>query len=181
MNNDTHITQLLADPDRRDEAFRLLMQRYGRSLYWHIRRIVVDHDDAEDALQDTAISVLAGLDNYRGDSELGTWLYRIATNQALLLLKRRKRWYQRLDDLGPALAERLPAADDINAGQAERLFQQAVLELPTQQRIAFNLRYYDELPYEKIAVITGKSVSTLKTNYHYAVTRIKNYIKQHAS
>ena len=106
MNNDTHITQLLADPDRRDEAFRLLMQRYGRSLYWHIRRIVVDHDDAEDALQDTAISVLAGLDNYRGDSELGTWLYRIATNQALLLLKRRKRWYQRLDDLGPALAER---------------------------------------------------------------------------
>lgn len=170
-----------ANPDTRDDAFRRLMKRYGRDLYWHIRRIVVDHDDAEDALQETAISALKHLPRYRGDSSLSTWLYRIATNEALQLLRRRTRWYQGVDSLNESLAEKIAAPAYFDGDHAAILFQKALLQLPTQQRIAFNLRYYDGLPYEQIARITGKSVATLKANYHHAVKRIENFIKENAS
>ena len=177
---DNSLHQMLVGSSQREEGFRLLMKEYGHALYWHIRRIVVGHDDAEDVLQETCIKVLNSIHTYRGDGSLATWLYRIATNEALQYLRRQTRLFQRIDPLSDTLVEKLQAEVPLEGNELEILLQKALLTLPTQQRIAFNLRYYDELNYEDIACITGKSVQTLKTNYHYATQRIKNYIKEHA-
>lgn len=147
--DDTSLRQMLFDPEQRDEGFRLLMKRYGRVLYWHIRRIVVGHDDAEDVFQDMCIKVLNRIDTYKGEAPLLTWLYRVATNEALLHLRRQTHLFQSIDTLGETLTGKLLAESALDADRLETLFQQALLTLPTQQRIAFNLRYYDELGYER--------------------------------
>lgn len=174
------LQQMLVGSSQREEGFRMLMKEYGHALYWLIRRIVVGHDDAEDVLQETCIKVLNSIHTYRGDGSLATWLYRIATNEALQHLRRQTRLFQNIDSLSDTLVEKLQAETPLDGNELEIMLQKALLTLPTQQRIAFNLRYYDELSYEDIASITGKSVQTLKTNYHYATQKIKNYIKEHA-
>lgn len=178
--DDNTLQQMLHDPRSRDEGFRKLMKQYGHALYWHIRRIVVGHDDAEDVLQETCIKVMNGIGSFKGESTLTTWLYRIATNEALQHLRRQVHLFQSIDSLGDTLAEKLQAESVLDGNELAMLFQQALLTLPTQQRIAFNLRYYDELSYEEISRITGKQVGSLKTNYHYATQRVKDYIKQHS-
>lgn len=181
MTNDSALQQMLLDPSRRDEGFRVLLKQHGRRLYWHIRRIVVGHDDAEDVLQETCIRILDCIGSFKGDGTLMSWLYRIATNEALQHLRRQAPLFQSIDSLSQALTARMRAETSFDADHAEVIFQQALLTLPTQQRIAFNLRYYDELSYDQIASITGKSVGTLKTNYHYATQKVKDYIKAHSS
>ena len=184
MTTNTHdsaLQQMLLDPARQDEGFRALLQQYGRRLYWHIRRIVVGHDDAEDVLQDTCIRILDRIGTFKGDGPLMAWLYRIATNEALQHLRRQTHLFQSLDSLSDTLTARLQAEASIDADRAAVIFQQALLTLPTQQRIAFNLRYYDELSYDEISCITGKPVGALKTNYHYATQKVKNYIREHSS
>ena len=172
--------QMLRNPAQRNEGFRCLMKQYGQTLYWHIRRIVVGHDDAEDVLQETCIKVLDGIGSFKGDGPLLTWLYRVATNEALQHLRRQTHLFQSIDSLGETLTSKLRAEAVLDGNELETMFQQALLTLPTQQRIAFNLRYYDELSYEEIARITGKNIASLKTNYHYATQRVKNYIKEHS-
>lgn len=174
------VLEMMTDPKRRDEGFRLLTKQYGQRLYWHIRRMVVGHDDAEDVLQETFIKILNHLSSYRGEGSLSAWLYRIATNEALHHLRRQTRIFQSIDSLAPALVEKLEAETATDGKTVELLFQKALLTLPTQQRLAFNLRYYDELSYAEIAEISGKSVNTLKTNYHYATEKIKEYLKEHS-
>lgn len=155
--------------------------RYGNRLYWHIRRLVVSHDDAEDALQETFLKVFTKAGLFKGDdSLLEAWCYRIATNEALQLLRKRARLFQSLDSLGDELMDLVVTESGPNADRTAVLFQQAIMGLSTQQRIVFNLRYYDELSYGQIARITGKSENSLRTNYHYAVEKIKNYLKEHA-
>ena len=162
------------------EAFDRLIEHYGDRLYWHIRRVVVNHEDAEDALQETFVKAYSSIAEFRGDSEssLTAWLYRIATKSAIVVLRRRKKWvFSSLDSLrGNLLAtfehEIEPSADEI----VVRL-QKAILALPTKQRLVFNMRYYDELSFEQISQATGQSVSTLKTNYHYAVQKIKEQVR----
>ena len=180
MIDEKALISQLRDADYRDEAFGTLLKAYGDRLYWHIRRIVVSHDDAEDVMQETALKILTGIDSYRGESKLATWLYRIATNEALLHLRRECHIFQSIDSLGEVLAERVEAEADVDADRASVLFQQAIALLPTQQRLAFNLRYYDEMPYDEMAQVTGKSVGSLKTNYHLAVERIKRYVKENS-
>ena len=153
--------------------------RFGQRLYWHIRRLVVSHDDAEDALQETFIKIFTKADTFKGDS-LEAWCYKIATNEALMTLRRRRHTFQSLDSLSGELADLVVAESAPDADRSSVLFQQAVLQLGTQQRIAFNLRYYDELSYGQIAAITGKSENTLRANYHYAVEKIKAYLKENA-
>lgn len=170
---------MLTDVERRNDGFRLLAKQYGRQLYWHIRRIVVAHEDAEDALQETYINIWNALDHFRGDAPLIAWVYRIATNEALRVLRRKTRLWQSVDDLAPMLTEQLCAQAE-SGTDAEVLFQQALLTLPTQQRIAFNLRYYDELSYDDIARITGKKPTAVKANYHYAKEKITRYLNEHA-
>ncbi len=177
-NNDRNLTARLRDKTTQESAFRELARDYGKPLYWHIRRIVVGHDDAEDALQNTFISIYRHIDKLADAEHLKAWVYRIATREALQILRRHTGLFQSIDTLEPVLTERLLAETSVDSEAAEVLFQQALLKLPTQQRIAFNMRYYDELSYEEIAEVTGKSVATLKTNYHYAVAKIKEYIHE---
>lgn len=178
--DDILLQQMLLDPSQREEGFRKLMSQYGRTIYWHIRRIVVGHEDAEDVFQETCIKVLSSISSYRGNGSLSTWLYRVATNEALQHLRRQTHLFQSIDSLGDTLTERLRAEATLHEDEAATILQNALLTLPTQQRIAFNLRYYDELSYEDIAHITGKSINTLKTNYHYAFEKVKSYIKEHS-
>ena len=161
-------------------AFDRLIEQYGDRLYWHIRRVVVHNEDAEDALQETFVKAYTSIADFRGetDSSLTAWLYRIATNIAINVLRKRKKWaFSSLDSVrGDLLAtfehEIEPSADEI----VVRL-QKAILALPTKQRLVFNMRYYDELSFEQISQATGHSVSTLKTNYHYAVQKIKEQVR----
>lgn len=180
--SETELMEMLRTPSERERGFRELLRAYGDRLYWHIRRIVVSHEDAEDAMQETAIKIFGKLDSFKGDSSLFTWVYSIATNEALQVLRRRCGLFQSLDSdgLGEKLRETLYAESDMDHAAAEMVFQEALLRLPTQQRLAFNMRYYDELPYEEIAAITGKNINTLKANYHFAAEKVKEFIKENA-
>ena len=166
------------DPQR---ILDIASRQYGSRLYWHIRRLVVSHDDAEDALQETFIKVFTKASSFRGDDEnLKAWFYQIATREALMTLRRRTHAFQSLDSLSEELSELVVTESAPDADRSAVLFQQAIQQLSTQQQIAFNLRYYDELPYDQISAITGKSEGSLRTNYHYAVDKIKEYLKEHA-
>lgn len=179
ISNDA-LVEMLKDASRRESGFRIFMQLYGKKIYWHIRRIVVSHEDAQDATQETAIRILNSIGSFSGRSALGTWVYRIATNEALQVLRHQTGFFQSVDALGESLAEKVESTASLDATRAQVLFQKALLQLPTQQRIAFNLRYYDELPYDDIAAITGKNANTLKTNYHLAQAKIKKYLTDNA-
>ena len=167
---------MLLDPARRDEGFRRLMAKYGERMYWHIRRIVVGHDDAEDVLQETCIKILSAIDSLKASDKLMVWIYSIATRESLRHLRRQTRFFQSIDTLGPVLAGKLEAENPIDGQTIEMIFQKALITLPTQQRIAFNMRYYDNMSYEEIAAVTGKNVGTLKTNYHYASEKIRKLV-----
>ena len=156
-----------------------LIGRYHKPLYWHIRRMVVSHDDAEDVLQETFIQIFEHINELRDVSQERAWVYRIATNEALQWLRSQHEFVS-LDaedtDTSP-LINTLQADSYTDIGDAlVLLFQEAILTLPTMQRTVFNLRYYDELPYEEIAAITGSSVGAAKTNYHIAKEKISKYI-----
>lgn len=164
----------------RAEAFDRMVAACIRPLYWHARRLVVVHEDAEDVVQETFIRAYDRIGSFRGgDGELKAWLYRIATNTALTLLRRRRRrLFSSLDEVGRELAARVADTCGPDADRTLVRFQQAVLELPLKQRLVFNLRYYDELPYAQIALILGQREQTLKVNYHHAVEKLKQKLRQ---
>ena len=162
------------------EAFDRLIEQYGDRLYWHIRRVVVNHEDAEDVLQETFAKAYTSIADFRGDSEssLTAWLYRIATNIAINVLRRRKKWaLASLDSVRGDLLATFEHEIDPSADEIVVRLQKAILALPTKQRLVFNMRYYDELSFEQISQATGDSVSTLKTNYHYAVKKVKEQVR----
>lgn len=162
------------------ETFDWLIEQYGDRLYWHIRRIVVQHEDAEDVMQETFTRAFLSIGDFRGDSEssLTAWLYRIATTLAIKVLRKRKRGiFSSLDSVRGDLLATFEHEVDPSADEIVVRLQKAILALPTKQRLVFNMRYYDELSFEQISQATGQSVSTLKTNYHYAVQKIKEQVK----
>lgn len=164
-----------------DEAFSRIVDVYSEKLYWHCRRIVVSHDDAEDALQNALITAFENASSFRGESApvLQAWLYRIATTASLKVLRKyRRSVFSSLDDVSPMLLSEFEEQIAPDADEISVRLQRAVLNLPTKQRITFNMRYFDELPYEEISQITGMNVGTLKTNYHYAVEKIKKDVQQ---
>lgn len=161
------------------EAFDQLIEQYGDRLYWHIRRIVVQHEVAEDVLQDTFTRVYLSINDFRGETEssLTAWLYRIATTSAIRVLnKHRRSIFSSIDSVRSDLLVTFEQEVDPSADEILVRLQRAILSLPTKQQIVFNMRYYDELSFEQIAQATGDSVSTLKTNYHYAVQKIKKQV-----
>lgn len=175
MINEDKIKEVCAsDPER---GFKMLMDHYQQSIYWHIRRLVVSHEDAEDILQEVFIRVFRHLGEFREESSLGTWIYRIATNECLRFLNNRREQAVSAEEVQEELMGKLMASDyvDYENEMAVR-FQQAILTLPEKQRIVFNLRYYDELDYDEISRITETKVDTLKVNYHYAKEKIKEYM-----
>lgn len=176
--DNTEILRLLRNPEGKERGFRLLMKQYGESIYWHIRRIVVGHDDAEDVLQETTIKIFKNIERFAGDKDqLKAWIYRIATNESIMQLRRHKRFYQSIDSLSPALMETMMTENALDMNKAEDMLQRKLLTLPTQQRIVFNMRYYDDMSYEEIARVTGKRVGTLKTTYHFARQKIEEELK----
>lgn len=162
----------------RERGFKILMDAFQEPIYNYIRRLVVSHEDAEDVLQDVFIRVFRHIDQFRSESSLSTWIYRIATNESLRLLNGRKEEGVVLsEEVHEELLGKLKASDYIDyENELAVKFQEAILSLPEKQRLVFNLRYYDELDYEEIARILDSKVETLKVNYHYAKEKIKNFI-----
>lgn len=157
-----------------------LIERYHRPLYWHIRRMVVGHEDAEDVLQETFIQIHTHIGELQKAESERVWVYRIATNEALMWLRGKHEFVSMDDeDVSPLIGTLMTDAYADIGDKLVLLFQEAVLTLPTMQRTVFNLRYYDELPYDEIAEITGSSVGAAKTNYHFAKEKISNYILAH--
>ena len=164
----------MKDPE---SGFRMLLERYQSPMYWHIRRMIVSHDDAEDVLQETFIKIFRHLDDFRAESSLSTWIYRIATNECIRFLNRRKEQAVSTEEVQDELMNKLMASEYIDYENAmEVKFQKAILTLPEKQRLVFNLRYYDELKYEEISRITDTKVETLKSNYYFAKEKIKEYM-----
>lgn len=174
MNEEKIRETCQADPER---GFRILVEKYQRSIYWHIRRMVVSHEDAEDVLQETFIRIFKYLNEFRADSSLSTWIYRIATNECYRFLDKKKEILVSTEEIQADLMNKLMTSEYVDYdNEMEVKFQQAILTLPEKQRLVFNLRYYDELSYEEISQITDTKVDTLKANYHFAKEKIKKYM-----
>ncbi len=166
--------------ETRNYAFNLLVRKYQQRLYWQIRRIVIDHDDTHDIVQNVFIKVWKNLGTFREDSKLHTWLYSIAVNESLTFLKQKKtRTSISIDSLETELTGTLNNETYFSGEKIQMKLQQAILTLPEQQRIVFNMKYFDELKYEEIAEILKLSVGGLKATYHHAVKKIEKYITEH--
>ena len=160
-----------------EQGFRLLMEKFQKPIYWHIRRMVISHEDAEDVLQEAFIRIFRYLDDFREECSLSTWVYRIATNECIRFLNRRKEQAVSSEEIKEDLMNKLMASEYVDyENEMEVKFQQAILTLPEKQRLVFNLRYYDELKYEEISRITDTKVETLKANYYFAKEKIKEYM-----
>jgi RNA polymerase sigma-70 factor (ECF subfamily) len=178
--SDEYLIGLLKNPEQKDKGFLQLMDAYKKPLYWHIRRLVVSHEDAEDILQETFINVYRFIDSFKGESRIFTWLYRIATNECTKHFRKNKNWLKNAETITDKMLANFCGSDSENSEAMLVKFQQAILKLPEKQRLVFNLRYYDELSYEEIGQILDSSVNTLKTNYHYACEKIKEYLIEQA-
>ncbi len=164
----------------REEGYTGIIRKYQEKLYWHIRRIVVDHDDANDVLQNTFIKIWKGLENFREDARLFTWLYRIATNESLTFLEQKKRKSSiSMSGMEENLSNTIKADKDFDAQKLEWKLQLAIQQLPEKQRVVFNMRYYDEMPYEEMSTVLETSVGGLKASYHHAVKKIEDFILNH--
>ena len=175
--SEEELLEELRDPARRRMAFEKVVRLYNRKLYWQIRRMVLSHDDTDDLLQNTFMKAWSALDGFRGEAKLSTWLYRIAMYESLNFLKKKKIE----DDMSISitdsyLLDNLTGDVYFDGDEAEIAFQKAILELPDKQRLVFNLRYYDEMPYEKMAEITGTSEGALKASYHHAVKKLERFL-----
>jgi RNA polymerase sigma factor (sigma-70 family) len=178
--DDQLLLQQFRQPETKERAFTAIIKKYQEKLYWHVRRILVDHDDANDVLQNVFIKVWKALENFREDSQLYTWLYRIATNESLTFLEqRKKRSAVSLNDVEQNLSNKVKADENFDANKLEWKLQLAMQQLPEKQRIVFNLRYYDEMPYEEMSRVLDTSEGALKASYHHAVKKIEDYIKNH--
>ncbi|BAV09261.1 RNA polymerase sigma-70 factor, ECF subfamily [Filimonas lacunae] len=176
--DDKELIHLFRQPDSREKAFTAIIKKYQEKLYWYIRRMVVDHDDANDVLQNMFIKVWNALDNFREESQLYTWLYRIATNESLTFLEaQKKRTAVSLSDVESNLSNKIKADRYFDSNKLEWKLQVAMQQLPEKQRIVFNLRYYDEMPYEEMSRVLGTSEGALKASYHHAVKKIEEFIK----
>ncbi len=179
--DDKELLMLFKQSDKKELAFTSIIKKYQEKLYWHIRRLVVVHDDANDVLQNMFIKVWNGLENFREDSQLYTWLYRIATNESLTFLDSKKRKFtESIDDedseTSNGLSNQIKASEGFDAKKLEWKLQLAIQLLPARQQLVFNLRYYDEMPYEQMSKILETSEGALKASYHHAAKKIEDYI-----
>jgi RNA polymerase sigma factor (sigma-70 family) len=177
---DTELLIQFRDPATKERAYTAIIKKYQEKLYWHIRRMVVDHDDANDVLQNVFIRVWKGLENFREDSQLYTWLYRIGTNECLTFLEQqKKRSSVSLNNDDAGLSDKVRADEHFDFQKLEWKLQLAIQQLPEKQRIVFNLRYYDEMPYEEMSKVLETSEGALKASYHHAVKKIEDFITNH--
>ncbi len=174
---DEQILELLRSEQGLEQGFRLLMRQYRERLYWHIRRLVLLHEDADDVLQNTFIKVYKGILQFEGKSKLYTWLYRIATNEALTHLEyKARRTATPLDDVLSNLTMSLQADQWFDGDAAQWKLQEAIAQLPDKQKLVFNMRYFDNMPYEEMAQVLDTSVGALKASFHHAVKKVEQRI-----
>jgi RNA polymerase sigma factor (sigma-70 family) len=177
---DAELLSEFRNPSTKEKAFTAIIKKYQEKLYWHIRRMVVEHEDANDVLQNVFIRVWNGLENFREDSQLYTWLYRIGTNECLTFLEQKKRKSTvSLGDVETGLSNTIKADKHFDPNKLEWKLQLAMQQLPEKQRIVFNLRYYDEMPYEEMSKVLETSEGALKASYHHAVKKIEDFILNH--
>lgn len=158
-------------------AFSYLMQTYRERIYWHIRKMVISHDDADDVLQNTFLKVWRSIDSFRGGSSVYTWLYRIATNETLTFLnKKRAQYIDSIDDIETNMVNQLRADNYFSGDEAAEKLQRAIVELPEKQRLVFNMKYFDKMKYDEMADVLNTSVGALKASYHHAVKKIEAYL-----
>jgi RNA polymerase sigma-70 factor (ECF subfamily) len=171
---DNIVELLKTDPNK---GFRLVVEKYSSKLYWHIRRLVILHEDADDALQNTFINAWRSIGDFRSESSLYTWLYTIATNEALTLINKRKRnLAMSIDDLGSYFENSHEGSTWFDGDEAQIKLQNAILKLPEKQRIVFNLKYFDEMTYEDMSKVLNTSEGALKASYHHAVKKIEKIL-----
>jgi RNA polymerase sigma-70 factor, ECF subfamily len=176
-NEDKKILELFREESCRNEALSLLIQNYQQRLYWHIRKIVISHEDSDDALQNTFIKIWKGLERFKGESSLFTWMYRIATNEALNIIRQKEKLKtSSIHPIEEQLSKSLESDRYFKGDDIQLKLQQAILTLPEKQRIVFNMRYYDEMPYEDISEILETSVGALKASYHIAAKKIEDLL-----
>ena len=177
--SDDKLLSMFREEDSRNYAYNLIVRKYQERLYYHIRRMVITHEDADDVVQNTLIKAWKGLPKFKEEAQLYTWLYRIATNESITFLnKKNKRFFIPIVDVEHELSQSLESDEQYSGDEIQLTLQKAILTLPEKQRLVFNMRYYDEMKYDEIAEVLGTSVGALKASYHHAVKKIENYIKK---
>jgi RNA polymerase sigma-70 factor (ECF subfamily) len=177
--DEASVLKLLSRPETRRQAFTLLVKEYSEPLYWRIRHLVLTHEDTNDILQNTFLKAWTSLETFRGSSKVSTWLYRIAINESLDFLRKKKQQTEMSVDAGASLANQLLADPFFDGDALQVQFQEAISQLPEVQRIVFNLRYFEELKYSEISKLLNTSEGALKASYHLAVRKITDYFNHH--
>jgi len=178
MTEDQQLLDDLKNEKKKQQAFRLLVGKYKERLYWHIRKIVMNHEDADDILQETFIKVWKNISSFRSDSGLYTWLYRIATNESLSFLSQKKRKFSdNSEEINDYLIENLKADPYFSGDDIQLKLQKAIAQLPEKQRLVFNMRYFDEVKYKDMEKILGTSEGALKASFHHAMKKIEIFLK----
>jgi len=176
---ESQLIQQLKDERTQEMAFRELMSQYKERLYWHIRKMVISHDDTDDVLQNTFVKIFRNIANFKAESKLYSWMYRIATNEAITFInKRAKEKKVDISDFQYQLAENLEADVHFDGNEIQLKLQKAVARLPQKQQLVFNMKYFDDMKYKEISEILETSVGSLKASYHHAVKKIENILTQ---
>lgn len=175
---DREILDLLAEPRSFERGFRLMMQQYQERIYWHVRRMLGNHEDTNDVVQNCFIKVYRSVHRFEGKSKLYTWIYRIATNEAITFINRRqKHSVMNIDDEDTGLANQLTANQELSAGIINEKLRKAMMSLPEKQCLVFTLRYFEEMGYKEMSEQLGTSVGALKASYHHAVKKIEEALR----
>jgi RNA polymerase sigma-70 factor (ECF subfamily) len=172
--NEEETLKRLQDPKTQTRAFEEIVNHYSQPLYWQIRRLVVEHEDADDVLQNTFVKAWTNISSFRGESKLSTWLYKIAYNESLTFLNH-KREQLSIDDLNSMVTETLESDPYFDGDETQLMLQEAINSLPDKQKAVFNMKYFEEMKYEEMSQITGTSVGALKASFHLAVKKIEEY------
>ncbi len=175
--NEEEILKQLQNPQTQHKAFEAIVNHYSQTIYWQIRRIVIDHEDADDVLQNTFIKAWSNITSFRGESKLSTWLYKIAYNESLTFINHKKQNIS-LDDVDTNVTNTLESDPYFDGDETQLMLQQAIDTLPSKQKAVFNMKYYDEMKYEDMSKITGTSVGALKASFHLAVKKIEDYFNK---
>lgn len=176
--NESEIVSQLQNPDTQRKAFEAIVNQFGRTLYWQIRRMVIEHDDADDILQNTFIKAWTNIGSFKGNSKVSTWLYKIAYNESLTFLAH-KRESISIEQSDTGLAERLESDPYFDGDETQVLLQKAIATLPDKQKAVFNMKYFQEMKYEDMSQIFGTSVGALKASYHLAVKKIEDFFSRY--
>ena len=178
MNDEITLVEQLQNVQTKEKAFGVLISRYKERLYWHIRKIVISHDDADDVLQNTFIKVFRGIDNFKKESKLYSWIYRIATNESITFInKRAKEKNTDISEIKQELISCLQSDEWFTGDEIQLILQEAIAKLPKKQQLVFNMKYFDNMKYNEISDILKTSVGGLKSSYFHAVKKIEHYIK----